>query len=78
MVYVRVREGESIDSVIRRFKRGVEKQGIHKELRKREFFQKRSTLKQRRLAAARKRLLKKLSRERALFMNQARDQRRRG
>ena len=68
MPSVKVRDGEPFDSVIRRFKRAVEKAGIPKELRRREFHQKGSTLKQRRLAAARKRLLKRLSNEKFLAM----------
>jgi len=63
MPSVRIREGESVDSAMRRFKRAVEKAGIPKELRKREFHQKASTKKKREAAAARKRHLKKLSRE---------------
>jgi small subunit ribosomal protein S21 len=66
MPSIKVRDGEPFDSVIRRFKRAVEKAGIPKELRRREFHQKGSTLKQRRMAAAKKRLLKRLSHERTL------------
>ena len=64
MPSIKVRDGEPFDSVIRRFKRAVEKAGIPKELRRREFHQKGSTLKQRRIAAAKKRLLKRLSHDR--------------
>jgi small subunit ribosomal protein S21 len=60
---VRVRDGESVDSAMRRFKRAVEKAGIPKELRRREFYQKGSTVRKRKAAAARKRHLKKLQRE---------------
>lgn len=63
MPSVRIREGESVDSAMRRFKRAVEKAGIPKELRKREFYQKGSTIRKRKAAAARKRHLKKLARE---------------
>ena len=63
MLGVRIREGESIDSAIRRFKRTVEKAGIPKELRRREFYQKGSMVRKRKAAAARKRHLKKLMRE---------------
>jgi small subunit ribosomal protein S21 len=75
MPSVRVKEGESIDSAIRRFKRAVEKAGIPKELRSRAFHQKGSVQKQRRIAAAKKRLLKKLSRERQMFDDNSRDRR---
>ena len=63
MPSVRMRDGESVDSAIRRFKRAVEKAGIPKELRRREFYQKGSTVRKRKAAAARKRHLKKLMRE---------------
>jgi small subunit ribosomal protein S21 len=63
MPNVRIREGESVDSAMRRFKRAVEKAGTPKELRKREFFQKPSAVRKRKAAAARKRHLKKLVRE---------------
>lgn len=75
MPSVRVKESESIDSAIRRFKRAVEKAGIPKELRARAFHQKGSVQKQRRVAAAKKRLLKKLSRERQMFDDNSRDRR---
>jgi small subunit ribosomal protein S21 len=48
---------------MRRFKRAVEKAGIPKELRRREFYQKGSTIRKRKTAAARKRHLKKIMRE---------------
>jgi small subunit ribosomal protein S21 len=67
MPIVRVREGEPFDVALRRFKRIVDKTGIPKELRRREFHLKGSVLKQRQIAAARKRLFKKLLREKAMF-----------
>lgn len=63
MPSIRLRDGESIDSAMRRFKRAVEKAGIPKELRRREFYQKGSTIRKRKAAAARKRHLKKIMRE---------------
>ena len=63
MPSVRLREGESVDSAIRRFKRAVEKAGIPKELRRREFHQTRSQINQRKMAAAKKRHLKRVSRD---------------
>lgn len=63
MPSVRIRDGESIDSAMRRFKRAVEKAGIPKELRRREFYQKGSMVRKRKAAAARKRHLKKIMRE---------------
>ena len=66
---IRVREGESFDSAVRRLKRAIEKAGTPKELRKREFFQKPSAVRKRKAAAARKRHLKKLARERYALKN---------
>lgn len=63
MPSVRLREGESLDSALRRFKRAVEKAGVPKELRRREFYQKGSAIRKRKAAAARKRHLKRLTRE---------------
>lgn len=67
MPSVRLREGESLDSALRRFKRAVEKAGIPKELRRREFYQKGSAIRKRKAAAARKRHLKRLTRESSGF-----------
>ncbi len=59
---VRVREGESFESAVRRFKRSCEKAGILSELRKREHYEKPSVRKKRKMMAARKRALKKTRR----------------
>jgi small subunit ribosomal protein S21 len=63
MPSVRIREGEPLEAALRRFKRAVEKAGIPKELRRREFHEKGSAIRKRKAAAARKRHLKKLVRE---------------
>lgn len=63
MTGIKVRDTESFDSALRRFKRLVEKSGILSEVRRREFFEKNSTRKQRALAAAIKRSRKKHQRE---------------
>jgi small subunit ribosomal protein S21 len=54
-----VGNNESIDSALKRFKKQVEKGGILSELRKREFYEKPSERKKKRLFAAKKRLIKK-------------------
>ena len=59
MTYIIVREGEHLDSAIRRLKRYVEKAGIPRELRQRERYEKPAKKRQRELAAAKKRQLKK-------------------
>ena len=59
MTYVLIRSGENIDSAIRRLKRSVEKAGIYKELRQRERYEKPAKKRQRELAAAKKRQIRK-------------------
>jgi len=51
--------GESIESLLKRFKKVVERSGILAELKKHEFYEKPSVRKKRKKAAAKKRLLKK-------------------
>ena len=64
MPHVRVKDNEPFDVALRRFKRSCEKAGVMAELRKREFYEKPTWARKRMKAAAIKRLLKKLSRER--------------
>ena len=63
MPEVRVRENEPFDIALRRFKRSCEKAGIMAEVRRREFYEKPTTVRKRNKAAAGKRHLKKLQRE---------------
>ena len=65
MPIVKVRENEPFDVAVRRFKRSCEKAGVLSEVRKREFFEKPTWERKRKKAAAKKRHLKKLSRENA-------------
>ena len=67
MPKVRVKENESFEVVIRRFKRLCEKAGIPSTLRKKEFYEKPTTARQRKLAAATKRHLKRLAKEKELL-----------
>ena len=64
MPMVRVKENESFDGALRRFKRGCEKAGIITDARRHEFYEKPTWKRKRRTAAARKRLLKRLQKER--------------
>jgi small subunit ribosomal protein S21 len=59
MPVVKIREGESFESAIRRFKKQCEKAGILTEVRKREHYEKPSVKKKRKALAAVKRLEKK-------------------
>ena len=61
---VRVREGEPFERALRRFRRQVERAGILKEVRRRQHYEKPSVRKKKKALAARKRLLKKLRRNR--------------
>ncbi|WP_119395466.1 30S ribosomal protein S21 [Salinibius halmophilus] len=63
MPNVRVRENEPFDVALRRFKRSCEKAGILSEVRRREAYEKPTTERKRKAAAAVKRHAKKLSRE---------------
>ncbi len=51
---VKVRESESIDSALRRFKREIVKAGVLSELKKREHYEKPSVRKKKKAEAARK------------------------
>lgn len=65
MPSVKVRENEPFDIALRRFKRSCEKAGVLSEVRRREFYEKPTSVRKRKLAAAVKRHQKKTSRERA-------------
>ena len=55
MAEVRVKEGESLDSALRRFKRQISRSGTLAELRKREHYEKPSVKRKKKSEAARKR-----------------------
>ncbi len=59
MTTVRVKDGESIEAVIKRFKKATEKAGILSEIRKREHYEKPSVKKKKKSIAAKKRAVKK-------------------
>lgn len=63
MPNVRVKENEPFEIALRRFKRSCEKAGVLAEVRRREFYEKPTTERKRKAAAAVKRHLKKISRE---------------
>jgi small subunit ribosomal protein S21 len=60
MPNVRVKENEPFEVAMRRFKRAVEKTGLLTELRAREFYEKPTTERKRKLAAAVKRHYKRI------------------
>jgi small subunit ribosomal protein S21 len=63
MPSVKVKENEPFDVALRRFKRSCEKAGVMSEVRRREHYEKPTTVRKRAAAAAVKRHLKKLSRD---------------
>lgn len=56
MTSVIVKDGESFESALRRFKKQCEKAGVIAEIRKREHYDKPSVKKKKKSAAARKRI----------------------
>jgi len=63
MPVVRIKENENFDAALRRFKRVCEKAGVISEMRQHEFYEKPKWERKRKMAQARKRLLKKLAKE---------------
>lgn len=64
MPLIKVRDDESLENALRRFKRKCEKSGILGELKKRQHYEKPSARRKRKALAARKKLLKRLAQER--------------
>lgn len=63
MPQVKVKENEPFDVALRRFKRSCEKAGILADVRRREHYEKPTTVRKRKNAAAVKRHAKKVQRE---------------
>ena len=66
MPLIKVREDESLENALKRFKRKCEKSGILSEIKKRQHHEKPSVRKKRKALAARKKLLKRLAQERKM------------
>jgi len=58
-----VKNNESFESALRRFKKQCEKSGVLSEIRKREYYEKPSIKRKKKALAARKRLMKKLRKQ---------------
>lgn len=56
--YMKIRENESLDNALRRFKRECAKAGVLSEIRKREHYEKPSVKRKKKSEAARKRKFK--------------------
>lgn len=63
MPNVRIRENESFEVAMRRFKRSCEKAGTLADVHRREYYEKPTEVRKRKAAAAIKRHLKRLSRD---------------
>jgi small subunit ribosomal protein S21 len=57
------RDGEEIEALIRRFRKKVTKNGIYKDLKVKEFYEKPSIKKRRKRTEARKRMIKEQMKE---------------
>ena len=64
MPIVHVREEESFENALRRFKRKCEKAGVLTELKKRQHYEKPSVKRKRKAIQARKKMLRKVMEER--------------
>jgi small subunit ribosomal protein S21 len=60
MPAILIREGESFESALRRFKRQCERTGILSEIKRREHYEKPSIKRKKKVLAAKKRTLKKM------------------
>ena len=60
---VKVKEGESFENAMRRFKKQCEKAGILSEIRKREYYEKPSVRQKKKTIAAKKRAMKKMRKQ---------------
>ncbi len=66
MPVVQIREDESFENALRRFKRKCEKSGVLTELKKRQHFEKPSVKRKRKEMQARKKVLRKMAEERRM------------
>lgn len=66
MPIVHVRDDESFESALRRFKRKCEKSGVITELKRRQYYEKPSVKRKRKEMQARKKMMRKLAEERRL------------
>ncbi|MFH1715400.1 MAG: 30S ribosomal protein S21 [Elusimicrobiota bacterium] len=60
MTVVKVRDNESIDEALRRFKRECEKAGVMQEIKKREFYESPSVRRKKKLQEAKRKFRRKI------------------
>lgn len=63
MVFVKVREGETIEEALRRFKRECERNGIMQEIKRREYYEPPSVRRKKKMAEARRKMRRRLMRQ---------------
>lgn len=63
MVLVKVRDGETIEEALRRFKRECERNGIMQEIKRREYFESPAVRKKRKAAEARRKMKRRMMRQ---------------
>jgi len=62
MVHVKLREGETIEEALRRFKRECERNGIMQEIKKREYYESPSVRRKKKQAEARRKMRRRMMR----------------
>ena len=62
MPAILIRDGESFESALRRFKKQCERTGILSEVKRREYYEKPSVKRKKKILAAKKRVMKKMRR----------------
>ena len=67
MAYIVIDDNELLEKAIKRFKRMVEKEGIIREFKKREYYEKPSTILNRKKKALARKLMKKTRKGRAEY-----------
>jgi len=60
MAMVEVRDNESLEEALRKFRKITEREGISRELKKRSFYEKPSMLKKKKKEARERKLMKKI------------------
>ena len=63
MVSVKVRDGETVEEALRRFKRECERNGIMQEIKRREYYESPSARKKRKAAESRRKMKRRLMRQ---------------
>ncbi len=60
MVWIKLRENESIEEALRRFKRQCERDGVMQEIKKREYYESPSVRRKKKMAEAKRKQRRRL------------------